>query len=98
RARAVPAPAQWADRQHGDVAPSGLSTAARLALAFVPGHKEHSAILPGARGEYFGNDGRKPPVPLGGFTVMHAVAHVGRDPGKVGHRSAGKIRIALRER
>ena len=29
---------------------------------------------------------------------MHAVAHVGRDPGEVGHRSAGKIRIELRER
>src|SRR2546428_3932851 len=98
RIRAVPTPAQWADCQHRHFAASGLSTAARLACAFVPGRKEHSAVPPGARGEYFGNDGRKPPIPLPGFTVMHAVAHVGRDPDEVRQRSSRQVHIEFGKR
>ena len=90
-------PSQRRDHQGDDAPAGGIRAAPGVRAAFIPRDEQRPTVAECRRVEDGGHLVAEPGVPGRDGTVVHVVAHVGRDPDVVGDRSAREIRTELGE-
>src|SRR5439155_18258621 len=79
------------DRQRGNASAPRVAAATGPTRAFIPGDEEHAAVAKRRGCGDSRDDTAQPAVAGRDRAVVHVIAHVGCDPGKVRHLAAAHV-------